>query len=38
MVTLKTGLIILAIQSVIKKNLRYSPKIYLPISKLEEEG
>jgi len=38
MVTLKAGLIISVIQSVIKKNLRYSPKIYFPISKLEEEG
>jgi len=36
--SLKADLIITLIQSVIKKNLRYSPEIYLPIRKLPGEG
>lgn len=36
--SLKADLIITLIQSVIKKNLRYSPEIYLPIKKLLVEG
>lgn len=36
--SLKADLIITLIQSVIKKNLRYSSEIYLPIRMLPGEG